>query len=1025
MVVEESRAEEIFKAVQDMVNEIAPFKLLSEEEYYKMKDYGATSFFDVGIGAEAILKVLQQLDLDKISASLKEESQKKTTGQRYIKITKRLRVGEGLRLAKLRPEWMVLRVLPVLPPELRPMVQLSGGRFATSDLNDLYRRVINRNNRLKRLMELGAPEIILRNEKRMLQEAVDALIDTADHVHAKTNSRVKVLRSLSDMLRGKQGRFRQNLLGKRVDYSGRSVIVVGPKLSLHQTGLPKEMALEMFKPFVLRDLIAKGLAPNMRSAKHVIESRRAEVWDILEEITKNHPVLLNRAPTLHRLGFQAFYPILIEGNAIQLHPCVCSGFGADFDGDQMAVHIPLSLKTQEEAARLMLSTKNLLKPADGAPVTLPNKEMAMGCFYLTTIDESIAPKKEVLSPEEAICAYQNQKLALKAQISVKMGKEIIETTVGRLLFNEILPVKLGLVNDVIKFSTIKALILRCLDICNEEETTQVIDSIKQIGFWGATISGVSTAVDDFKVIKNKEEIIKEADKRVGEIERNLRRGLITREEQRRLSNEIWMETTDKIADLTWQNFTPDNPVKILIESGGSRATGDQIKQMAGMRGLVADPTGRIVELPTRSNFKEGLSVFEYFTSARGGRKGLADKALKTSEAGYLTRRLVDVAHDVIVRTEDCGTKKGIEILRADKHQGKSFASRIINRLLAENVVDPKTKKVLIKAGEELSEKNVGLIEKAQIEKIVVRSPLSCEAPYGICATCYGRDLASRKQVALGVPVGVIAAQSIGEPGTQLTMRTFHLGGIVGLDITQGLPRVEELFEARTPKVLAPIAEISGKVSVVETDEGYHVTVKTVNIKPPEEREYILPATAELKANDGDLIVAGQPLVAGYLDLKQILEIKGLWAAQKYIIDSVQEVYESQGVTIHDKHFEVIVRKMCDKVRIKTAGDTNLLPGELVEKIRFEKENARVLAEGGEPATAQIIILGITRGAINTESFLSAASFQETTHVLTDAAISGKIDRLLGLKENVIIGRLIPTDSQRARLSDAKCLDSAA
>ncbi|MBI4058379.1 DNA-directed RNA polymerase subunit beta' [Candidatus Gottesmanbacteria bacterium] len=1016
---EEQKTVEMLKVLTDLVSSIKKLTLLSEDEYLKLHDYKAASFFTVGMGAEAILEVIRSLNLGKLAAEIREEAQK-TKGQRHIKATKRLRIIEGLKKAAIDPAWMVLTALPVIPPDLRPMVQLTGGRFATSDLNDLYRRVINRNNRLKHLIDLGAPEIILRNEKRMLQEAVDSLIDATQRPSSRIT--VQPLRSLSDMLRGKQGRFRQNLLGKRVDYSGRSVIVVGPELSLSQCGLPKEMALEMFKPFVLRELISRGLSPNVKSAKNLLEKRDPEVFDILEEITKDHPVLLNRAPTLHKLGIQAFFPILIEGSAIRIHPCVCAGYNADFDGDQMAVHIPLSQISQEEARNLMQPVQNLLKPADGSPITVPNKDMALGCYYLTSVDshyENTSPEKmhHFSGSVEVVLAYQSGKIGLRIPIRVRVAPngEILTTTVGRILLNELLPESMRYHNDVVKAATIKQMITRALDFLSREEVAALIDKLKDFGFWGATLAGgVSIGVFDNEMIPHKHDIIKEAENRVAEVDQNYQEGLITLEEKKRLSNEIWIEVTERIADDTWARLPKDNPVRIIIESGGARASKDQLKQLAAMRGLVVDPLGKIVELPTKSNFREGLSIFEYVTSTRGSRKGLTDSALKTADAGYLTRRLVDVSHDAIMRLEDCNTTDGIEVTRIENRQ-VSFTSRIIGRVLAEAVHKNKSKTVLFEANTEITAEIASMLDEEKIESVIIRSPLTCKAKYGLCVMCYGLDFSSRKLAEIGFPAGIIAAQSIGEPGTQLTMRVKHTGGIVGLDVTQGLPRVEELFEVRTPKVLAPMSEIVGKVENVDHEDGKIVRVKSVGIKPVEEREYPIPVTSELLVKNGELVTVGQQLASGFLDIKEVLQVRGLRGAQRYLIDEIQRVYESQGIPINDKHFEVIVRKMSDKVRIETSGDTTLLPGELVDKLVFEEENARVLAEGGEPATAQVVILGITRAALYTESWLSAASFQETTNVLTDAAISGKEDRLMGLKENVIIGRLIPVSPDRARL----------
>ncbi|MBI4100558.1 DNA-directed RNA polymerase subunit beta' [Candidatus Microgenomates bacterium] len=1011
---DEKSVEEIFRNLRERVDGLKRFTLLSEDEYLKMQDYGIDGFFKAGMGAEAILEAVKEVDLAKLAQELRTEIHK-SGGQRYIKAAKRLRVVEGLKRAGISPVWMILTILPVLPPDLRPMVQLTGGRFATSDLNDLYRRVINRNNRLKYLIDLGAPEIILRNEKRMLQEAVDSLIDATQRPARRTT--IAPLRSLSDMLRGKQGRFRQNLLGKRVDYSGRSVIVVNPDLTLNQCGLPKEMALEMFKPFVLREIIVRGLSPNVKAAKRFLEKRPPEVFDILEEITKNHPVLLNRAPTLHRLGIQAFYPVLIEGNAIAIHPCVCSGYNADFDGDQMAVHVPLSSRAQEEAVSKMFAKTNLIKPGDGSPITIPNKEMAVGCYYLTTINPDEAEAETIFtSTEEALFAYQSKKIGLRQLITVNIDGKQITTTIGRVLFNEVLPENLRFINENVKAATIKNLVTRALASYSFEEVVLIIDKIKELGFITATLSGVSVGIADCKTVPEKEKLIQEAEDEISGVEKTFHEGLITSEEKRRLVNEIWINTTEKVTDLTWDSYEAENSTRLIIESGGTRASRDQLKQLSAMRGLVVDPLGNIVPLPTKSSFKEGLSIFEYVTSARGSRKGLTDSALKTADAGYLTRRLVDVSHDVIVRLQDCQTSEGLEIVRQETRR-TTFGERILGRISLQRVVDPKTKKVLVKKGEEITEEMVSLLEKAKIDKINARSPLTCQAKYGICVLCYGRDLGTRKSVEIGTPVGVIAAQSIGEPGTQLTLRVRHTGGVVGLDVTQGLPRVEELFEARSPKTLSPLAEIAGKVEVINTAEGYKVRVKSVGIKPPEEREYLVPLTSELVVKDGDLVSPGTQLARGFLDINEILHVSGLRRAQEYLIAELQNVYETQGIPINDKHFEVIVRRMSDKVKIDSPGDTLFLPGELVDKVFFEGENAKILAEGGEPAAAKLVILGISRASLCTYSWLSAASFQETINVLTEAAILGKEDHLLGLKENVIIGRLIPTSPDRAVIEE--------
>ncbi len=1013
-VVSQSQLEQIYKAVADLVKSINFMRVLSEDEFLKLNEYGVADFLTVGMGAEGILEVLRKIDLDKLSASLREEV-RKTSGQRHIKATKRLRVVEGMRANSILPEWMIIQILPVIPPDLRPMVQLPGGRFATSDLNDLYRRVINRNNRLKRLIDLGAPEIILRNEKRMLQEAVDALIDSNLKTTRRGAGGGHTLRSLSDMLRGKQGRFRQNLLGKRVDYSGRSVIVVGPQLRLDQVGLPREMALEMFKPFVLRELISKGMSANIKGAKNVLEMRQAEVWDILEEVTANHPVLINRAPTLHRLGIQAFYPILIEGSAIQIHPCICAGFNADFDGDQMAIHVPLSRKAQEEAKNLMMAKENILRPASGVPVTVPNREMALGSYYATTMDTALpATLDRLYDAEEVTIAFQTGNLKLRQKIRVKIDNgEVLETTAGRVFFNQALLPGMNFVNEAVGSKGIQEIVMRAFNKFSKDDLQTLVDNLKNYGFWGSTFSGLSLGIFDNKIIPEKDKLIEGGDKEIAEVESNFKKGLITNEEKRVLTEEIWTRIGDEIAKKTLASLTPDNPVSVIVESGGARATTEQIKQLSGMRGFSVDPTGKIVELPTKSNYRQGLSVFEYFTSSRGARKGVADRAIKTADAGYLTRRLVDVAHDVIVRINECSDKAGL-VLPVPADGLAAASSRFLGRRVAAKVVHPKTKKVIASEGDYMDEILIKEIVEAGVESVAAFSPLSCKTKFGICGKCYGWDLTTRKPVEIGVPVGVVAAQSIGEPGTQLTMRTFHAGGIVGMDITMGLPRVEELFEARTPKSVSPLSEIAGKVTVTETDMGTKIRVRTTT-KPYEEREYLIPVAASLAVEDGELIAAGTQLATGHLDIKEVVRTKGLKEAQRYIVDEVRKVYASQGVPINERHFEVIVRKMSDKVRIESQGDTNLLPGEVIDKTKFDEENKRVLAEGGDPSTASVVILGITRASLLTESFLSAASFQETTTVLSDAAASGKVDHLLGLKENVIIGRLIPTSSDRAKI----------
>ncbi len=1012
---EVKKLDEISETLLKLLRSLKEGSVLSEDEYYKLAEYDISIFFTAKTGSEALLELISHLNISELIAELRKESEK-ASGAKYLKLVKRLRLIESMRKAEVKPESMILEILPVIPPDLRPMVQLTGGRFATSDLNDLYRRVINRNNRLKHLIALGAPEIILRNEKRMLQEAVDSLIDASQR---GTTMPSAPLKSLSDMLRGKQGRFRQNLLGKRVDYSGRSVIVVGPDLKLSECGLPKEMALEMFKPFVLREVINRSLATNIKSAKRYIEKRPPEVFDILEEITKNHPVLLNRAPTLHKLGIQAFYPVLIEGSAIQLHPCVCAGYNADFDGDQMAVHIPLSQKAQEEAIKLMMPKENLLKPADGSPITLPNKEMALGVFYLTTLDNSLRRDDESIPVFEdstaAVLARDLQKIKLREPIQVRIPdnspskNSVVETTVGRILFNELLPQNLQFINEAVAASGIKTIIKKAMKSGSADEVAALIDSIKSIGFYGATISGISISAFDSKIHPEKDLLIAEAEKKITAISDEYQQGLITLEERKRLANEVWIKTTEQIAAKTWESFDEHSPMRVTINSGGSRAGIEQLKQLSAMRGLIVDPLGKIVELPIKSNFREGLSIFEYVASARGARKGLTDSALKTANAGYLTRRLVDVSHEVIITKEDCGTTEGITISTEDKNRTSSFADRVIGRIVAEDVLSPKGKKVLFKALDEITDENAHVLSDHEVSEVKVRSVLACKSTYGICASCYGWDFSTRQKVELGVPVGVIAAQSIGEPGTQLTMRVRHFGGVVMADVTQGLPRVEELFEMRTPKNLSAISEITGKAKIQTTEEGYRIQIRNSKIKPVESQEYFIPLSATLTIEDGDEIVAGTPFAEGYLDPKEILKIGGLIAAQNYLLTETQKVYESQGIAINDKHFEVIIRKMSDKVIVETVGDSSLIPGDFISKTRFEEINAEILSAGGEPATGRQVVLGITKAALYSDSWLSAASFQHTTSVLTEAALEGREDRLRGLKENVIIGRLIPVE----------------
>lgn len=1012
-----AKTEAVFANLTTLVKGLRPLSIISEEEYDELSGYGAGGFFTAKMGADAVLTAIEKIKLEDLSKDLKEEiTQVKASSARYTKLVKRLKLVDGLRRAQIAPSWMILKVLPVLPPDLRPMVQLSGGRFATSDLNDLYRRVINRNNRLKHLIDLGAPEIILRNEKRMLQESVDSLIDASQRKATRKSRGRQPLRSLSDMLKGKQGRFRQNLLGKRVDYSGRSVIIVGPELKLTQCGLPKDMALEMFKPFVLREMIARGIAPNVKSAKNMLERKPSEVFDILEEITKDHPVLLNRAPTLHKLSIQAFYPVLIEGSAIRIHPAICSGFNADFDGDQMAIHVPLSKKAIKEAKELMLPENNLLRPADGTPVTTPSsKEMALGVYYLTSEDPKLAIYPTIFADkDEVIFANQVGKVEIRQKVKVRLHGKIIETTVGRILFNETLPENFEFVDEAVTSSIIKKLFSMAYSTCTRKRVVQMVDDIKNLGFMGGTISGLSFGIFDAKVLPEKSKMLANADKKVSEIEANFAQGLITAEEKKRLTQEIWINVSEDLADKTWDMFEPTNPIRVVIDAKVGRASKDQVKQLAAIRGLVVDPLGKIVELPIKSNFREGLSVFEYVTSSRGSRKGLTDTAIKTADAGYLTRRLVDVVHDLIVREEDCGTKEGLIVKRSVR--SNAFGPKITGRFLAADVVDTKGKgksKVIAAKGDLIDEELANKIFESKVPEVTIRSPLTCESRYGMCVKCYGWDLGTKSLVEVGTPVGVVAAQSIGEPGTQLTLRTKHAAGVVGVDVTQGLPRVEELFEVRTPKVVSALAEIGGKVRVKESDEGWKVTITSIKSRPKEEKQYIIPKTLELAVADGKVVEPGAALAIGPLDIKEILSIRGLRATQEYLISEIQKVYESQGIPINDKHFEVIVRKMSDEVRIVTPGDTTFLPGELVSRALYEEENEKVLAAGGEPASAQQVVLGITRRSLYTDSWLSAASFEQTTDVLTEASLLGREDRLLGLKENVIIGRLIPVTPERA------------
>lgn len=1003
-------------------------QLLSEAEFREALDkYG--NRFKASMGAEAIKELLTKIDLDKESADLRLQLDD-ASGQKKVRIIRRLEVIEAFRKSGNRPEWMILDVIPVLPPELRPMVQLDGGRFATSDLNDLYRRVINRNNRLKRLLDLGAPDIIVRNEKRMLQEAVDALIDNGRRGRPVTGPGNRPLKSLSDMLKGKQGRFRQNLLGKRVDYSGRSVIVVGPELKFYQCGLPKKMALELFKPFVMKMLVQEGYAHNIKSAKRMVERMKPAVWDVLDEVIKDHPVLLNRAPTLHRLGIQAFEPVLVEGKAIKLHPLVCTAFNADFDGDQMAVHVPLSTEAQAEARLLMLSVNNILAPKDGKPITVPTQDMVLGSYYLTVERPGEKGEGKIFKDyDEMIHAFYNNDLGLHARVKVRKKLDendrgvLVESTVGRFIFNEHIPQDLGFVDrNVDKYSleidflvdkkALGVIIEKCYQKHGNTVTAAVLDNIKSLGFKYSTKGAITISMEDVIVPKEKDELISKAEEEVDKYERSYRRGLISDEERYEKVIEVWNRTTEDVTDVLMDSLDKMNNVFIMAHSG-ARGSKNQIRQLAGMRGLMASAAGKTIEIPIKSNFREGLDVLEFFVSTHGSRKGLADTALRTADSGYLTRRLVDVSQDVIVREEDCGSdeymvatafKDGNEII-------EELRDRIIGRYSAEEVVDPNTGEVIIGKNEMITEDIADKIDKAGITEVKVRTVLGCKTRHGVCIHCYGRNMATGNPVNVGESVGIIAAQSIGEPGTQLTMRTFHTGGVAGADITQGLPRVEELFEARKPKGLAIISEISGRVTINESKKRREVVVTA---EDGETRSYIIPYGSRLKVKNDDFIEAGDEITEGSVNPHDILKIKGVKGVERYIVKEVQRVYRLQGVDINDKHIEIIVRQMLGKVKIEDAGDTEFLPGTLVNLYDFEDANREALAKGQKPATGRRALLGITKASLATDSFLSAASFQETTRVLTDAAIKGKEDNLIGLKENVIIGKLIPAGTGMRR-----------
>ena len=1139
----EAKQEAVRRQMEGALNDLKSLEekqLLTENRYRELSDRWG-NVFTAGMGAEAVRDIVAKLDLEKMQKELRREMRTTKSKQRRKKAAKRLRVVENFRKSGNRPEWMILTALPVIPPELRPMVQLDGGRFATSDLNDLYRRVINRNNRLKRLMELGAPDVIVRNEKRMLQEAVDSLVDNGRRGRAVSRSGKRKLKSLSDLLKGKQGRFRRNLLGKRVDYSGRSVIVIGPTLKLHQCGLPKKMALELFKPFVMRRLVENNFAHNIKSAKRMVDRMSPEVWDVLDEITHERPVLLNRAPTLHRLGIQAFEVVLIEGSAIQLHPLTCSAFNADFDGDQMAVHVPLSDEAVREARELMLATQNLLKPSSGDPIVGPSKDMVMGVYYLT-VDEDEKAETDKLpafsSMEEAEYAYDMGIIKLRQPIRVifkskfdaipvdtlevsdrviealkahglqtigqvmdtyvrgerkmvtdiagfgaaaleetrtalrKLGllgaswpqERLMRTTVGRIIFNRALPEELWFVNELLDRKGVDAVVARCYKHLGRAVTADTVDNIKDLGFRYATRSGITIAISDINVPERKAEILEQTTTEVEKAEQQYRRGLITEEELYNKTVELWTRATDEVTDAVKELLSPIEGLGAMARSGATKGGINPVRQLAGMRGLMADPNGRIIPLPIRSNFREGLSALEYFLSTHGARKGLADTALRTADAGYLTRRLVDVAQDVIITEEDCHTTSGIWITAAEsKAMQESFSERIAGRFLAADVSDPETGEVLLHRNELLTEAALETLKRHKVEKAFVRTPMTCEARFGLCAHCYGEDLARGGVIKIGEAVGIVAAQSIGEPGTQLTLRTFHTGGVAGADdITQGLPRVEEIFEARTPKGEALIAEMDGTVTIqregdvrilrisrtdlkrreVKIPAGYTVVISdgdrvqedtivarrsdnevifagmdgeifveentaTIRRETTEIWEVELPANARLRVEDGQTVEAGTQLTEGAKNPKEILRISGREATQLYLLSEVQRVYRSQGVGIHDKHIEVILRQLLRRVMVRTAGDTDLLPGELLDRFKFEDINNYVIARGGKPAKAEPVVLGLTKAALNTESFLAMASFQETTRVLTEAAIRGQRDELRGLKENVIIGKLIP------------------
>ena len=1009
-------------------------QILTEKEYHEAEEKYGRKSFKAEMGAEAIRKLLEEIDLAKLTAQIEKEIEN-ASEQRKAKLIKRLDTVEAFLQSGNRPEWMVMNVVPVIPPDLRPMVQLDGGRFATSDLNDLYRRVINRNNRLKRLLELGAPEIIVRNEKRMLQESVDALIDNSRRGRPVTGAGNRPLKSLSDLLKGKQGRFRQNLLGKRVDYSGRSVIVVGPELKIYQCGLPKEMAIELFKPFVMTELVERHLAHNIKSAKRMVERLSPEVWGILEEVIKDHPVMLNRAPTLHRLGIQSFEPVLVEGRAIKLHALVCEAFNADFDGDQMAIHLPLTPEAQAESRYLMLATNNLLKPQDGKPVAVPRLDMILGSYYLTmTLDGELGEGKYFKDPDEAIMALQNNAVSIHAKIFVRITKEIdgemkskkVETSVGRIIFNQGIPQDLGFIDRKedpfqyeINFPVMKksmgTIIERTIDKHGLIESAEVIDYIKALGFKYSTLAGITFSVADVKVPDSKKDILADADKQVEKVRNQYRRGLITDDERYQSVVNIWEKATNDVSKAMEENFDDLNPIYMMVKSG-ARGNMNQLRQIAGMRGLMASTTGKAVEIPIKSCFREGLDALEYFISSHGARKGLSDTALRTADSGYLTRRLVDVSQDIIVREHDCGTVDGltIEDIKDGNQIVEGLAERLEGRYPLNDILDPQTNEVIVDTNTMINKDIAKRIVDAGITKVVVRSVIACRGKHGVCQKCYGMGLARRDLVSIGESVGIIAAQSIGEPGTQLTMRTIHSGGVAGVaDITQGLPRVEEIFEARKPKGVAVITEIDGTVKISDNKKKLEVIVTSKD----DSRTYTIPFGSKLKVKDGDEVKAADPLIEGSINPAEILAIKGPEGVYEYVISEIQKAYRNQGVDINDKHVEVIARQMLRKVRVDDGGDTDMFPGSLVDMYEFEDKNKEAVEQGKRPATGKRALLGITKASLATDSFLSAASFQETTRVLTEAAIKGKEDDLIGLKENVIIGKLIPAGTGMKRYQD--------